>query len=102
MDKVSFIPIKEIIRIEANGNYSNFYFEDGSKKIISKTLKTYEGILPKSLFCRIHQSNIINLDFLKEYSKENGGVAILNDGSKIVIARRRKDEFLKAMTTKNQ
>lgn len=100
LDKISYIPIIEITRIEADGNYSTLYFQDGTKKVTSKTLKTYEEILPKSIFCRIHQSNILNLNFIKEYNKEDGSFAVLNDGTKIAVSRRRKEEFITSMENK--
>lgn len=97
---ISFVAVKDIVWCEADGNYTTFYFADGTKKVATKTLKMIELQLPGSLFYRVHQSNVINLNFVKEYCKEEGGYVVLTDNTKINIARRRKDEFLKILQEK--
>ena len=51
-------------------------------------------MLPEPPFFRIHQSHIINTDFISKVLKEDGGFVVMENGVKIPIARRRKDEFL--------
>ena len=54
----------DIIRIEAQNNYSHFYFTNRSKIIVSKTLKEFDGQLSARNFFRVHQSHLINLNYV--------------------------------------
>ncbi len=94
---ISVIPQNQIIRLEADANYTTIYTSGSQKHIASVNLKNYEEMLPEPPFFRIHQSHIINIDFITKVLKEDGGFVVLENGSKIPIARRRKDEFLELL-----
>lgn len=94
IDGLHFISISDIIRLEAEGGYTNFYLVNNEKIMVSKTLKDFEDLLDDHNFMRIHHSHIINLKKLKRYVKGNGGHVIMVDNSQVDVAARRKDEFL--------
>lgn len=48
-------------------------------------------------FFRVHNSHIINLRYVKNYIKGEGGIAKMEDGSEIDVSRRRKEDFLIAL-----
>jgi len=83
-----------IIRLEAQGCYTKIVINGGKDKTVSRTLKDFEETLPKDLFFRTHKSHIINLKFIKSYSKFGGYYAIMMDNSKVEISRRKVSEFL--------
>ncbi len=83
-----------IIRLEAQGCYTKIVIDGGKDKTVSRTLKDFEETLPKDLFFRTHKSHIINLKFIKGYSKFGGYNAIMMDNSKVEISRRKVSEFL--------
>ena len=56
-----YIRIGDIIRCEADGNYTTIYCIDQIKIVVSYPLKKYVSLLPESIFFRVHQSNLINL-----------------------------------------
>ena len=89
-----FVYIKDIIRCMGSNCYTYFYFKDNSKVIISKTLLTYEKLLKKANFHRIHRSHLINLNFIKHY---NNGKVILEDDTILTVSRRRKKAFEKVL-----
>ena len=60
-DKIEFIEINNIVRCEAENNYTTFYLKDGQKLVVSKTLKEYDELLSPYHFLREHQSHLINL-----------------------------------------
>jgi two-component system, LytTR family, response regulator len=93
-DGIIFINVEEIIRCEANGNYTIIYADSKEKITASKTIKDYEELLPPSIFCRIHNSHIINLNRIKKYHRGRGGFVVMDDGTSIEVASRRRDEFL--------
>jgi two-component system, LytTR family, response regulator len=94
LDGIMFVHIAEIIRFEANGSYTDVHFDSVEKIIVSKNIKEYEDILPPSIFCRVHNSHIINLNRVKKYHKGRGGYIIMDDGTNIEVSMRRRDEFL--------
>ncbi|NVK66209.1 MAG: response regulator transcription factor [Flavobacteriales bacterium] len=86
--------INDIVRIESDRNYSNFYLQNNEKFVSSKTLGLYETLLSSYGFFRIHQSTLINMRFVKNYKKHQGGTVELVDGSVHKISRYRKNDFL--------
>lgn len=95
VDGFDFISIEDIVRCEAQGAYTKIHINDSKKILVSKPLKDYENLLPEDVFFRIHNSHLINLNYIKKYNRGRGGFVELDDGSVIEVATRRKDEFLK-------
>lgn len=94
---VLFIKIAEIIRVEANSNYTTFYLTNRPKIIVSKTLKEYEPILTAQHFFRISRSCIVNLEYITELRKADGGSVLLQDGTEIDVVPHRKQELLEKL-----
>ncbi len=88
------VNIKDIIRCEADGSYTTFYLNDKRKLVISAGLKHYEELLPEIDFIRVHHHHLINMNHVLRFLKEDGGYAIMSDGSKIEISRRKKEAFM--------
>jgi two-component system, LytTR family, response regulator len=94
IDGIMFVSVTEIIRFEANGSYTDVHIDTVEKITVSKNIKEYEDILPPSVFCRVHNSHIINLNRVKKYHKGRGGYLVMDDGTNIEVSIRRRDEFL--------
>ena len=94
---LQFIKLKEIIYMEATGNYTFFYLKDKQKIIVCRTLKDFEEMLPGDTFLRIHHSYIINKEYVEKYIRGEGGQVVLSDGTTLDVAKRKKTEFLKAI-----
>lgn len=92
-----FLRLDQIVRIESEGSYSTFYLLNQERHVVSRPMREFEALLPKDLFFKLHQSHVINLTFVKKILREEGGYALMEEGCKVPIARRRKDEFLEAM-----
>ncbi len=88
------VNIDEIIRCEADSNYTFIYLSDKTKVIVSKTLYDFEKNLSEYNFFRIHHKHLINLEHLKEYIKGKGGQVVMADNSVLDVSIRRKNEFL--------
>ena len=93
---ITIIPKQNILRLESDGNYTIFT-NSGQRHIASTNLKYYEDILPETHFFRVHQTHIVNIDFITKVLKEDGGYVVMDNNVKIPIARRRKDEFLEML-----
>jgi two-component system LytT family response regulator len=97
LEGLLFFDISQIIRLEAESNYTAIYFSDHSRLLASRTLREFEDILPTETFFRLHNSHIINLQFIKRYIRGDGGQVELQNGDFILVSRRKKDEFLKVI-----
>jgi two-component system LytT family response regulator len=91
------VNVKDIVRCEADGSYTNFYLSDKRKLMISAGLKHYEELLPESDFIRVHHHHLINMNHVVRFLKEDGGYAVMSDGSKIEISRRKKESFMEKL-----
>jgi two-component system LytT family response regulator len=91
------INLKDIVRCEADGSYTYFYLTDKRKLMVSASLKHYEELLPEQDFIRVHHHNLINMNHVVRFLKEDGGYAVMSDGSKIEISRRKKDQFMERL-----
>lgn len=89
-----FVHIKDIVRLQAEGNYTTFFLAGKSSIIVSRPIKEYEATLESAGFFRVHQSHIINLNLIDRYLKGEGGTVVMEDGTEIEVARRRKEAFL--------
>ncbi len=85
--EIRYVFINEIVRCEADDNYTNFYLSGGEKILISKSLKEYSDLLVPQGFLRTHQSHLINPSFVKSWLKEDGGVLLMNNGDKIPVSK---------------
>ncbi len=91
---LQFVKLNQICYVESSGNYSNFFLADNTKIMVSRQLGEYEKLLPVDNFVRIHDKHIINLTCIQEYIKGSGGEVILENGARLTVAARRKDELL--------
>ena len=91
------VDLNEIIRCEADKNYTFFYLNSGKKILVSRTLKDYETILNGYGFFRIQQSHLINLEYLDRYDKQQGGAVIMKDGTSVPLSPAKKDQFFKLL-----
>jgi two-component system LytT family response regulator len=92
---IEFIPIKNIIHVESKSNYSKIFLTDNKSIMVTKILKDFEEMLVPYNFYRVHNSHLINLNYIQKYVRSQGGHVQLQDGTLIDISRRKKEEFLK-------
>lgn len=98
-DHIHAVNVKEIVRCESEGNYTRFMLSDGRKLLATKILKEFDEMLQPYGFFRVHQSHLINVDFFETYKKADGGTIIMSDKSKIPLASRKKEAFLKLLSS---
>lgn len=94
---LQFVQINDIIYLEAESNYTSIYLLAGARIFVSKTLKDFDELLPSTAFIRIHHSFIINKNHMRKYLKGEGGQVLMSNGKLLDVARRKKDEFMKAI-----
>ncbi len=94
-ESVHILMLKDIIRCESEKNYTHFFTADGERITVSKTLKDYNEILKDFNFYRVHQSHLINLIHVKRYDKQEGGMLIMDDNSRVPVSFRKKEDLMK-------
>ncbi|GJM33551.1 MAG: DNA-binding response regulator [Saprospiraceae bacterium] len=97
LEGMVFLHLDQIVHLESDGSYTTFYLLNQERHLISRPMKDFEDLLSEDGFFKLHQSHIVNLSFVKKILREEGGYALMEDGCKVPIARRRKEEFLEVM-----
>jgi len=91
---IKWIPIKNIIRFQANSNYTKVYLTNSKEAVLtSKTLKYYADKLGSDVFVRPHQSHLVNKSFVDTIHSQREHHLILKDGFKVKVARRKVREI---------
>lgn len=96
----TMMPIRKIMYVKSNGNYSEVYLVDGSKILISKQLQDMESFLLNCLFIRVHQQYLVNKFHVCRYIREDSQL-VLSGGEKIPVATRKRrliPNFFKVLT----
>ena len=98
-DKVSMhiIPVCEIKYCSADGSYTMFHLDQNKSIYTSLHLKEYEGILKDYGFVRTHHSYLVNINHIKEITRQDGGLIILSDQSQVPLSTRRKTGVINAL-----
>jgi two-component system LytT family response regulator len=94
-DGIELIAHEDIIYLKSDSNYCELKLIDNRKKLASKTLKYFEGILPPDQFFRIHKSYIININQIKKYLKRDGGELLMSNNDVLPVSRNSRLEILK-------
>jgi two-component system LytT family response regulator len=97
LDGVHFVRLSEIVRLEAEDNYTHFMLKTGDKITASRTIKAYEDTLAQLNFVRVHKKHIVNMNFMKTYIKGEGGYLILDTGESIEVSRRKKSALMESV-----
>ena len=89
--EIRYVFVNDIIRCEADDNYTVFYLIEDERILISRSLKEYSELLKPYGFLRTHQSHLVNPKFVKSWLKEDGGVLMLKNGEKIPVSKPNRD-----------
>lgn len=97
LDGIYFVNIRDIVRFEAEDNYTHIFMTSGERITASKTIKSYEDLLAPFNFYRVHKRHVINLNYMRKFVKGDGGYLIMDDEIKIEVSRRRRPAFMEKM-----
>lgn len=90
------VPINtvDIIRLEAQGKYTDIFVSDGLKITSSKNLGEFSDLLDDKLFTKVHRSHIINTEHISKFSKTDGGYVITSDNATVPVSKNGKERLL--------
>lgn len=95
----TYVRFDEIIRCEAQSNYTQVVMTDNSSTLITKTLKHYEDLLLEKDFFRVHKSHLVNLHAVRRFIRSKKGSMIeMKDGAQIEVSARKKEALLERLS----
>lgn len=93
-NKIMVVNLDDIVRCQSDNNYTEFFMNDGQKILVGKTLKHFADMLKEYDFLRVHQSHLINIQFIKEFIKSDGGYLVLKNRTTVPVSVRKKNEVI--------
>lgn len=105
--EVSRVPVKDIIWIDAAGDYMCVHTNDSintnqqSTHILRKTMKQLEECLDPKLFLRNHRSTIVNKDYIDKFCSQANGeyFLVLKNGKALKVSRSYKEKVKHAINS---
>ena len=94
--EVKYVQLDEIIRLQAESNYTHIFLKGHKTFVSAKTLKEYDELLQGHHFLRVHKSHLVNPAHIESYDKT--GLLNMSDGSKVEVARRKKEFLQQALS----
>lgn len=85
----------DILYLKADNSYTTLFLVNNEKVITTRPINKFEKLLDPRWFFRIHKSYIINMHHLREYVAKDSNIALLSDGTRLLISRYRLSSFLK-------
>jgi two-component system, LytTR family, response regulator len=97
MDKIHVVPVADIIRCESSANYTIFHLPDKRQLLVTKTLKDFDQMLSGQCFLRVHQSHLVNTEYIRAFVKTDGGYLVMTDGSSVPVSSRKRSQVLQSI-----
>jgi two-component system LytT family response regulator len=99
-DGIRFVAFDSIILMEADGMYTKISLDDEPDILISKPLKHFVELLQNiPVFYKPHRSYLVNLKFIKQYVKSDGGYILMDNGKAVSVSKEKRDEFLEIVSS---
>jgi two-component system LytT family response regulator len=92
-DRVVLMKQKEIVYMEADGKYTNFFLADKSICRSSKNIGDYETLLDPSIYFRIHKKYVVNLSYVTKIDKTAGNYCEFDGFKSLPVSKRRQKEL---------
>lgn len=94
-NSIKFLNLDDILFFKADNTYTEIFFLDNEKLVISRTLKNIEDTLAGSAhFFRCHKSYIVNVKYLTDYVKSDGGYLVIKGKHNIPVSVDKVQELL--------
>jgi two-component system LytT family response regulator len=97
LDKIIIVNLEDIVRCESDSNNTMFHLKEGRKIFVTKTLKYFADLLKSIGFLRIHQSHLVNLQYISAFIKTDGGYLMLKNGENVPVSVRKKAEVIEIL-----
>jgi len=98
LNDIVMVDLDKVIYLESDNNYTTLHLDTQQAVISSKNIGYYEDLLTPGKFFRIHNSYLINLKKVSRYIKGGAGQVVLDNGAKLLVSVRRRDEFVRRLS----
>ena len=89
-----FVDVSSIIYLSAEGAYTKVLMQEKKSMLISRTLGDVEELLPPELFQRIHHSTLVNVSYISQFLRTDGGYVVLKNGEKLSVSKAKKEMLM--------
>jgi two-component system, LytTR family, response regulator len=89
-----FVDVSSIIYCQAEGAYTKVFIRDKKLMLISRTLGDVEELLPPEIFQRVHHSTLVNITYVSQFLRSDGGYVVLKSGEKLSVSKAKKDMLM--------
>lgn len=96
-----FIRLKEVMYVRASGSYAEIHLRKNEKLVVSRNLKKVEEMLNHDMFMRVHNSILVNLNYVRCISFRQNNCTIMNGDVLPVSIRKRNELKLKLQRPKS-
>ena len=95
-----FVEVSSILYCQAEGAYTKVLLENKRSMLISRTLGDVEELLPPDMFQRIHHSSLVNVSYISQFLRTDGGYVVLSNGEKLAVSKSKKDSLMERLGLK--
>ncbi|MBK9531878.1 MAG: response regulator transcription factor [Chitinophagaceae bacterium] len=89
-----FVDISSIIYCTAEGAYTKIFIEEKKPMLVSRTLGDVEELLSPEIFQRIHHSTVVNVAYISQFLRTDGGSVVLKNGEKLSVSKAKKEMLM--------
>jgi len=92
-ESIHIVQISNIIRCEADINYTTFFLKNTPSLLVSKTLKDFADLLEPTGSYRTHKSHLVNINHIVRFDKGEGGHLVMDDESIVPVSSRKREKL---------
>ena len=89
-----FVDVSSIIYCQAEGAYTKGFIREKKPMLISRTLGDVAELLPPEIFQRIHHSTLVNVTYISQFLRSDGGYIVLKNGEKLSVSKAKKEMLM--------
>ncbi len=99
LEGILYIPVKDIIRLEAQANFTEFFVANHKKRLLaSKNIGEYEEQFePYDELMKVHRSHLVNLLKVERFVRGDGSYLVMSDGTTVPVSKVLKEEILERL-----
>lgn len=97
-DNIHLLNSSDILYCQSDHSYTTFFMADGNRILVSTNIGHYQELLEEHDFMRVHKSYLVNMEKVKKFSKAEGGMLILSNGTQIPVAHRKKESLMQRLS----
>ncbi len=89
-----FVEVSSILYCHAEGAYTKVLIQGKRPMLISRTLGDVAELLPPEIFQRIHHSTLVNVTYISQFLRTDGGYIVLKNGERLAVSKTRKETLM--------